>query len=433
MYISVSSSSMYQMPPPGYPVAPAQPQPTGPCGQNPSPTGTAEKRVLYVGNLAPDCTEQILVAVFAQFGECLACKIIRGGNPGSDNYAFMELGNHQQAQIALTAMNRISLMGRELRVNWATAPGAKPDPSKGHHVFVGDLVPDIEESEIMDVFVPYGPILECKIIRHQDGGFKTYAFLTYENETDATSAISAENGNLLRFKPMRVSWASRRNNPGGFAGGFGGSGGSNGGQGDGGVRRRPMKRNYDDVYNETTLYNTSVYFGGIQRGLTEALVRENFSQFGTIHDVKVHEDKGFAFIRFDSHDAATQAIVAMHGATIEGFTAKLGWGKEGANSGAAAGATGAQTGVGPSAAKNARMDSQAAAGFPAAPQLPAYNDPAYQKYYAEYMEWYNKYSGAYFAQQQQMPQQPQAPPQRPAHPPPMPPTAGGDAKKEKAK
>jgi nucleolysin TIA-1/TIAR len=40
--------------------------------------------------------------------------------PTSDPYAFIEFTEHQAAANALLAMNKRLVMGREIKVNWAT-------------------------------------------------------------------------------------------------------------------------------------------------------------------------------------------------------------------------------------------------------------------------------------------------------------------------
>uniref|UniRef100_H2Z819 RRM domain-containing protein n=1 Tax=Ciona savignyi TaxID=51511 RepID=H2Z819_CIOSA len=68
-------------------------------------------------------------------------------------------------------------------------------------------------------------------------------------------------------------------------------------------------------------------------GLTEQIMRETFAGFGNILEIRVFPDKGYSFIRFDNHTDAAQAITSKHGATIEGYTVKCSWGKEGAGLG----------------------------------------------------------------------------------------------------
>jgi nucleolysin TIA-1/TIAR len=57
-------------------------------------------------------------------------------------------------------------------------------------------------------------------------------------------------------------------------------------------------------------------------------MRETFEEFGAIQDIRVFKDKGFSFIKMESKDAATKAIVATHGSQINGYTVKCSWGKE---------------------------------------------------------------------------------------------------------
>ena len=77
-------------------------------------------KTLYVGNLDNNITEDLIVAVFGQVGGVKGCKIIR--EPGNDPYCFVEFQQHSEAQAALTTMNKRNLVGREIKVNWASSP-----------------------------------------------------------------------------------------------------------------------------------------------------------------------------------------------------------------------------------------------------------------------------------------------------------------------
>lgn len=54
---------------------------------NASSTDSAGK-TLYVGNLDPQITEDLILALFSQIGAVSTCKIIH--EPGNDPYAFVE-------------------------------------------------------------------------------------------------------------------------------------------------------------------------------------------------------------------------------------------------------------------------------------------------------------------------------------------------------
>ncbi|KAI4489797.1 hypothetical protein M0804_003979 [Polistes exclamans] len=85
---------------------------------------------------------------------------------------------------------------------------------------------------------------------------------------------------------------------------------------------------FDEVYNQSSPTNCTVYCGGLTNGLTEELMQKTFSPFGSIQEIRVFKDKGYAFIRFSTKESATHAIVAVHNTDINGQTVKCSWGKE---------------------------------------------------------------------------------------------------------
>lgn len=68
---------------------------------------------------------------------------------------------------------------------------------------------------------------------------------------------------------------------------------------------------------------TSIYVGNLPFSATEAEVREQFEQFGTVHSVKLISDRdtgrprGFGFVEMDG-DAAQAAITGMNGKDMGG-------------------------------------------------------------------------------------------------------------------
>lgn len=269
------------------------------------------QRTLYVGNLDPQVTEEFLITLFSNISACIGCKIIH--EAGNDLYAFVEFSDHLSAQMALMAMNKRNVLGREMKVNWATSPGShnKQDTTNHFHIFVGDLSADIETHQLREAFAPFGEMSECKVIRDtQTQLSKGFGFVSYVRKEDAECAIAGMNGQWLGNKPIRTNWATRK-------------------------PAVPQQREvthktlrYEDVYNQSSPTNFTVYCGGISSGLTEELIQETFTQFGDVQEVRVFKEKGFAFIRYESKKSATEAIVGTHGAEINGYTVKCSWGKE---------------------------------------------------------------------------------------------------------
>ncbi len=75
---------------------------------------------IYVGNLAPDTTEEELRKTFAEFGQVASAKIIKDRYTfESRGFGFVEIPNKAQAQEAIDGLNGTDLGGNILRVNEA--------------------------------------------------------------------------------------------------------------------------------------------------------------------------------------------------------------------------------------------------------------------------------------------------------------------------
>ena len=54
---------------------------------------------------------------------------------------------------------------------------------------------------------------------------------------------------------------------------------------------------FDEVYNQSSPTNCTVYCGGITNGLSEDLLQKTFASFGAIQEIRIFKDKGYAFVR----------------------------------------------------------------------------------------------------------------------------------------
>lgn len=270
-------------------------------------------KTLYVGNLDVSVSEDLLCTLFSQIGPVKGCKIIR--EPGNDPYAFVEFTNHQSAATALAAMNKRVFLDKEMKVNWATSPGNQPktDTSNHHHIFVGDLSPEIETDTLREAFAPFGEISNCRIVRDpQTLKSKGYAFVSFVKKAEAENAIQAMNGQWLGSRSIRTNWSTRKPPPP--------------------RSEKPVQRGkqptFEEVYNQSSPTNCTVYCGGFTNGISEELMQKTFSSYGMIQDIRVFKDKGYAFIRFTNKESATHAIENVHNTEINGQVVKCFWGKE---------------------------------------------------------------------------------------------------------
>ncbi len=72
-----------------------------------------------------------------------------------------------------------------------------------------------------------------------------------------------------------------------------------------------------------------LFVGGLSWNTTEDDLRESFSKFGEIEDVKILFDRdtgksrGFGFITFNEDESADNAISEMNGSELDGRTIKV--------------------------------------------------------------------------------------------------------------
>lgn len=75
---------------------------------------------IYVGNISFSVTNEDLKTKFAQYGNVESAKVIMDRDTGrSKGFAFVEMGNSQEANEAISALNGADFQGRALMVSEA--------------------------------------------------------------------------------------------------------------------------------------------------------------------------------------------------------------------------------------------------------------------------------------------------------------------------
>nr|NP_001163754.3 trivet, isoform I [Drosophila melanogaster]ACZ95048.3 trivet, isoform I [Drosophila melanogaster] len=243
-----------------------------------------------------------------------------------------------------------------------------PPLHKQFHIFVGDLSSEIETQQLREAFTPFGEISDCRVVRDpQTLKSKGYGFVSFIKKSEAESAITAMNGQWLGSRSIRTNWATRKPPA---------------------SKENIKPLTFDEVYNQSSPSNCTVYVGGVNSALTalsEEVLQKTFAPYGAIQEIRVFKDKGYAFVRFSTKEAATHAIVGVHNTEINAQPVKCSWGKESGDpnnaqtiatqalNSAAAAAAGFPYGVGAAAAAAAYGQQLAATGcwYSPTPTYPA--------------------------------------------------------------
>lgn len=94
-------------------------------------------------------------------------------------------------------------------------------------LFVGGLSYGTDETSLQEAFSQYGQVVEARVILDRETGrSRGFAFVTYTSAEEASSAMSALDGQDLHGRRIRVNYATEKR-PGGFGRGSGSGGGFN--------------------------------------------------------------------------------------------------------------------------------------------------------------------------------------------------------------
>ncbi len=103
-------------------------------------------------------------------------------------------------------------------------------------IFVGNLPFRAEREDVLQLFAPFGEVLNCSLPLERDTGRKRgFAFIEMADGAIESKAIDGLQGTELMGRPLRINKAEPRGSGGSRRGGRGGyGGGNNGGYGGGG-------------------------------------------------------------------------------------------------------------------------------------------------------------------------------------------------------
>lgn len=293
---------------------------------------------LYVGNLSPRVTEYMLTEIFAVAGPVQHVKIIpdRNYQHGGLNYGFVEYMDMRSAETALQTLNGRKIFDTEIRVNWAYQGQQNKEDTSGHyHVFVGDLSPEVNDDVLAKAFSAFGTMSDARVMWDMNSGkSRGYGFLAFRDKTDAEQAIATMNGEWLGSRAIRVNWANQKTQGAPMA--------SSPRQSGAGGAPAPINfqggpLSYESVVQQTPAYNSTVYVGNLVPYCTQADLIPLFQSIGYLSEIRMQADRGFAFVKLDTHEHAAMAIIQLQGQMVHGRPIKCSWGKDRADGGSAAG------------------------------------------------------------------------------------------------
>ena len=217
-------------------------------------------------------------------------------------------------------------MSQEIRVNWAyqANTNSKEDTSNHFHIFVGDLSNEVNDEVLQQAFSAFGTISEARVMWDmKTGRSRGYGFVAFRDRSDAEKALSSMDGEWLGSRAIRCNWANKKGqhyiaqqselssmvmtNTTPY-----------------GHHHFPTHgvQSFDMVQQQTPQWQTTCYVGNLTPYTTQNDLVPLFQQYGYVQETRFQSDRGFAFIKMDSHENAAMAICQLSGYNVNGRALK---------------------------------------------------------------------------------------------------------------
>lgn len=267
--------------------------PAGVVGAEVSIPAVPASASLYIGELSPEVTEAMLFEIFNQIGPVSSIRVCRDAiTRRSLGYGYVNYHNTSDGEKALQELNYAPIKAIPCRIMWSQRDPSVRRSGDGN-VFIKDLDASIDNKALHELFSSFGNILSCKVAVDERGVSKGYGFVHFELKEAAEESILKLNGLLLNDKKVCVCPH---------------------------VSRKDRVAQTDAVKSVFT----NVFVKNLDENVTDAELEALFSTHGKITSALVSRDentgrsKGFAFINFETHEAAESAVNALNGFELHG-------------------------------------------------------------------------------------------------------------------
>lgn len=255
-----------------------------PINPIPVPQPAFQPVSLYVGDLHPDVTEAMLYEKFSTLGPVVSIRVLRDSiTRRSLGYAYVNFSQTADAERALDVLNFEPIHNRPMRIMWSMRDPSVRRSGAGN-IFIKNLHKEIDNKTLFDTFSSFGNILSCKVSMTPEGESKGYGFVHFQQPGDAEKAIESVNGKMIKDMVVTV--------------------------------QAYLSRTEREKGKTSSLF-TNVYVKNLPADFTKEQLEALFTKFGKISSpyVATGEDgksRGFGFVNFDNHAAASEAVEKMN-------------------------------------------------------------------------------------------------------------------------
>lgn len=171
---------------------------------------------------------------------------------------------------------------------------AQPVPFQSASLYIGDILPDITEGILFEIFNRVGPVASIRVCRDTVTRRSLgYAYVNFHHVQDAERALDTMNYTDIKGKPCRIMWSQR-----------------------------------DPTLRRSGVGN--IFVKNLAATIDNKGLFDTFSVFGNILSCKVVNDetggsKGYGYVHYETHEAAQEAIEKLNGMTLDDSVVTVGF------------------------------------------------------------------------------------------------------------
>ncbi|KAI9834192.1 MAG: hypothetical protein M1838_005550 [Thelocarpon superellum] len=202
------------------------PKPRRSKSTSPQPTeDERDRRTVFVQQLAARLRTKELIAFFEKVGPVKEAQIVKDRVSGrSKGVGYVEFKQEESVQkaIQLTGQKLLGIpiiaqlteaeKNRQARTGDTSAQG-NPNHVPFHRLYVGNIHFSITESDLQNVFEPFGELEFVQLQKEEQGRSRGYGFVQFRDPAQAREALDKMNGFDLAGRPIRVGLGNDKFTP----------------------------------------------------------------------------------------------------------------------------------------------------------------------------------------------------------------------------
>ncbi|MCJ1310294.1 hypothetical protein MMC25_003956 [Agyrium rufum] len=194
--------------------------------KSPSPQPTEDerdRRTVFVQQLAARLRTKELITFFEKVGPVKEAQIVKDRVSGrSKGVGYVEFKQEESVQLAIQLTGQkllgipiIAQLTEAEKNRQARNPEATTNPNQipFHRLYVGNIHFSITESDLQNVFEPFGELEFVQLQKEEQGRSRGYGFVQFRDPAQAREALEKMNNFNLAGRPIRVGLGNDKFTP----------------------------------------------------------------------------------------------------------------------------------------------------------------------------------------------------------------------------